>query len=221
MLIAISGYCASGKSTLLSALRDRLTKGECTVQWRRFDSLYLSSKLTRKPARKAAPKADGSLGLRRLEGERGEWDRRFGFKQLLDVAWASVAIVWLRWRHRRDILLLDRYFIDRFIHFNPDGVLYRIAASLAPAPDLLFILIPDRDEWEQRIVARIARRFDMQLSRLPEADQRELDFVRSRYARMAERCKPKAIVLDSRDEAVFERSLKIVREQLTQKKRKR
>jgi thymidylate kinase len=83
--------------------------------------------------------------------------------------------------NRRRVVIFDRYFYDRFIHFNADGTIFKLAWLLAPTPDVGFVLLPAHDAWEQRILNRLRKRFGVAVERLSDDDRDQLTFVRNRY----------------------------------------
>lgn len=206
MIVAVSGYSASGKTTFTKQIQSALTERGISVRLAKFDRLYLSKHLTRKQQRVAQSDRNGALGLRKIEGERGNWDRPFGLKQFVDVIWAACLVYVLRLLNCRRVLLFDRYFHDRFVHFDKTGILYRLASWAVPSPGLTFVLIPETAVWEQRILERLSRRFGMSLTELSEIDRDELEGVARRYEAFvwpqADGCRIDSSQLEACDNAV-------------------
>ncbi len=186
MLISVSGYNGTGKSTLTQALAQRLAERGVPYRLCRFDAIYPSSFFSRKGTGVHQVNVQGEVGIRKITGQRGSWDRPCRWHHAVNTLAAMVGLLMIRLWYRRTVIIYDRYFYDRYVHFGREEWLYKLVEWLTPRPTLGFVLFPQPAVWEERLLKRLERR-GVRLEALSEADRRELAHVRERYGDLCTR----------------------------------
>jgi len=181
MIISISGYNDTGKTTSIEALSARFREEGIEFTIVKFDSLYPSRYFTKKPKRKPKFNTGEKIGLRKIEAQKGSWNKPFRFSHLLNMLAVSAIARVFAFKHRKRVVLFDRFLLDRYVNFASDGRLYQIANRLGMRPTFAFVLLPSLEEHERRILKRLEKRHGVQIESLTDEDRQELAFVHQRY----------------------------------------
>ncbi len=187
MIIAVSGYNAAGKSTVVSHLRQQFEREGIQVSVKRFSDLYPGSYIGKKlPERNPKVAADGTMGLRSLEAQRGDWNQTLNWSKFANLLAASMIARFFALRNRRRVILFDRFLYDRFVHFDPNHWRMRIAKACFYRPSVTLILLPELEAHEKRFLHRAKNRHGIELERMSDADRKELEMVHRRYREIAD-----------------------------------
>jgi len=181
MIISISGYNDTGKTTSIEALSARFQEEGIDYTIVKFDSLYPSRYLTKKPKRKPKFNTGEKIGLRKIEAQSGSWNKPFRVSHLLNMLAVSTIARFLAFKHRKRVVLFDRFLLDRYVNFAPDSRLYQLAKRLGMRPTFAFVLLPSLEEHERRILLRLEKRHGVRIETLTDEDRKELTFVHQRY----------------------------------------
>jgi len=196
MFVAITGYNAAGKSTLIRMLEHRLEESGVPYKFIKFDRLFPSHYLKKKVKKETKLDAAGTVDLRRITGQQGKWRRHFGLYHFCNTLMCIAVVSLLRLFHWQTVILSERFFWDRYIHFDESGMLYKVAQALTPHPNLAFFMLPEQDIWEKRMAERLRERFGLKSFELSVEEKNELRHVRERFTRFAEST-PCAMELDA------------------------
>jgi len=214
MIIAVSGYNATGKSTVASNLKESLESRGISVKVKRFAALYPGTYLGKKK-QKRNPKvsSEGNVGLRAIEGQRGSWNQSLGWSTFANIVAASLAAHWLAFANRRSIVIFDRFLYDRCIHFAKDSWKMKLAQRVFFRPTVTLVLLPSLQAHEQRFLERIERRHGIKLDQMSKSDKSELAMVHDRYAQLVDEF-TECVLIDTSDPRSVETACKIVSQRL-------
>jgi thymidylate kinase len=196
MIVAVSGYNASGKTTLVRALGERLQQHDVPYTLVKCEQLYPGTWLKRRRRRQADLPAEEAARDRQLRGLRYAHDRTFRLRDLGNLLCAAVALWLVRAVHNRKVIVVERYFYDRLIFFSTRSRLYRLAIRMIPRPRILFFLVPDEECWRQRFLGRVRQKTSTGPDELSEADAQALALIRSKYEEF-HRIHPDSVLVNS------------------------
>jgi len=217
MVISISGYNDTGKTTSIEALSARFQEEGIEFTIVKFDSLYPSRYLTKKPKRKPKFNKGEKIGLRKIEAQKGSWNKPFRLSHLLNMLAASTIARIFVFKHRKKVVLFDRFLLDRYVNFAPNGRLYRIAKRFGVRPTLAFVLLPSLEEHERRILKRLEKRHRVQIESLTDEDRQELAFVHQRYREICSRL-DYAVLIDAAPQDVHQSMWNVIAKKFDKKK---
>jgi hypothetical protein len=111
------------------------------------------------------------------------------------------------------LIVYDRYFYDRLIHFRASGLWYGLARLLAPAPDVGFVLLPELAVWEARMLDLVARKHELEGVRIASGDLASIALVWEHFRDLAA-CAGSVHVIDSGEAAGIESAWALIQERL-------
>lgn len=187
MIVAVCGYNATGKSTVVQELKRRFEDSGMLVEVKKFAKLYPGTYIGRKKAkRNPTVSTEGKVGIRTIEAQRGDWNQQLGWFTFANLIVASFLSRILAIIYRKRLLIFDRFVYDRYLHFSPHGLLFGFAKRLGFRPALTLILLPSFEEHEKRFLDRLKDRHGIELTHFSDEDRDELRMVHQRYREMAE-----------------------------------
>lgn len=197
MIIAVCGYGATGKTTVVEELKSSLEETGMFVEVKKFDKLYPGTYIGRKRAkRNLNVSTEGTVGIRTIGANRGAWNQQLGWIRFANLVVVSFVARVLAIFYRKRVLIFDRFVYDRYVHFSPHGLLFAVAKRLGYRPALTLILLPSIEEHEKRFLDRLKDRHGIELTHFSDEDRDELRMVHQRYREMAEEF-PNCVLIDT------------------------
>jgi len=220
MIIAVSGYNASGKTTVAKELMRRLESQNISVEIRRFALLYPGTYIgKKKQKRNPTVSSQGNVGLRSIEGQRGNWDQPLGWSTFVNIVAASLAARWIAMIYRKRVIIYDRFLYDRCMHFAKDSWRMRIAKRTFIRPTVTLVLLPKIEDHEKRFLDRIKKRHGIKLEEMSTADRAELEMVRKQYRALTSDF-PECVLIDTSDPNGLDKAWDAIAERLSATKRR-
>lgn len=183
MIIAVCGYNASGKSTVASELKAQLENQNIPNEIKRFATLYPGTYIgKKKQQRNPSVSSVGNVGLRAIEGQRGNWNQPLGWSGFANLVAASLAARWMALVNYKRVIIYDRFLYDRCMHFDGKSWRMRVAKLVFFRPAVTLVLLPKLEEHEKRFLKRIEKRHGIELEQMSSDDRAELAMVRKQYA---------------------------------------
>lgn len=159
-VIAFSGYMATGKSTAIRDLCNRLQGQGIAygiVNPRRLFLAFTLRQLFKKKKRKGSRSADRESPT--WTPHKMPWDRAWSFAHLVNTLVAILRFRIVCALNRGKMIICNRYFYDTYISHQQERqrLAWRFVRWVTPVPSLTFLLLPPAEVIEERLLQRIDR----------------------------------------------------------------